>query len=57
MTKTATQSDPARTWFDVLRAARAAGDRDLEAMARRELDRLGIRVTIRKCQAQTGGAE
>ncbi len=49
-----THSDPARTWFDVLRAAKASGDRDLEAMARRELERLGIRVSIR--QPATEGA-
>ncbi len=42
-----TTNDPARTWFDVLRAANASGDRGLVAMARRELERLGIRVTIR----------
>lgn len=38
--------DPARTWFDVLRAARKSGDRELERMARRELEALGIRVAL-----------
>jgi hypothetical protein len=42
------ESDPARTWFQVMRAAREAGDRELEGLARQELDRLGFRVSIRR---------
>ena len=52
-----TTNDSAGTWFGVLRAARTSGDRELEAMARRELERMGIRVTIRKGQKPKGGAQ
>lgn len=47
MAGNSTQSD-ATTWFSVLRAARESGDRDLESMARRELDALGYRVVVRR---------
>jgi hypothetical protein len=52
-----TQSDPARTWFDVLRAAKASGDRQLEGMARRELEQMGIRVSIRQQPAPEGRSD
>ena len=42
------QSREPNTWFAVLRAAHEANDRDLAAMARRELDSLGYRVTVRR---------
>ena len=38
----------ADTWFSVLRAATASGDRELQVMARRELERLGFDVRVRK---------
>jgi hypothetical protein len=53
MSGTPSQSDP-NTWFAVLRAAREAGDRDLQAMARRELDSMGYRVVIRRDRDQPG---
>jgi len=40
------QSHEPTTWFAVLRAAREARDRDLETLARRELEALGYRVSI-----------
>lgn len=36
------------TWFAVLCAARASGDRALEELARRELDRDGYVVTVKE---------
>jgi hypothetical protein len=36
------------TWFAVLTAARAAKDRNLEAMARKELEVAGYRVTVHR---------
>jgi len=38
----------ASTWFAVLWAARESGDRDLERMARRELETLGYRVVFQQ---------
>lgn len=46
------QSDTAATWFVVLRASRESGDRELEALARKELEGLGYRVTIRRPRLQ-----
>ena len=37
----------ASTWFAVLRAAKESGDRDLERMARQELEAQGYRVVFR----------
>ena len=42
----------ANTWFAVLRAARAAGDRDLERMARQQLETLGYRVVFQRPKPQ-----
>ena len=47
MSGSSSQSD-ANTWFAVLRSARASGDRELETLARRELDGLGYRVVVRR---------
>jgi len=38
----------ATTWFSVFRAAAKSGDRDLQAIARRELEALGYRVAVRR---------
>ena len=38
----------ANTWFAVLRAARTTGDRDLERMAREQLEALGYRVVFQR---------
>jgi len=37
-----------QTWFAVLCSARTSGDRDLERMARQNLEEVGIRVIFRK---------
>ena len=43
----------ANTWFAVLRAAKAAGDRDLERMAREQLEALGYRVVFQRPKPAT----
>lgn len=43
-----TTSRDAATWFAVLRAATESGDRELQSLARRELEGLGYRVAIAK---------
>jgi len=43
----------ANTWFAVLRAAKAAGDRDVERMAREQLETLGYRVVFQRPKPAT----
>jgi hypothetical protein len=38
------QESSTDTWFQVLRSAHKSGDRTLESLARRELEKLGYRV-------------
>jgi len=43
----------ANTWFAVLRSAKAAGDRELERMAREQLEALGYRVVFQRPKPPT----
>jgi hypothetical protein len=48
-TRPSTQADgDPMVWFAVLGRARQTGDRELESVARREMERLGYRVTLRR---------
>ena len=47
----------ANIWFAVLRAARAAGDRGLERLARQELEALGYRVVFQRPKSEPRGRQ
>jgi hypothetical protein len=50
MKENSSQKSCADTWFQVLRSAHKSGDRALESLARRELEKLGYRVRPLKVQ-------
>ena len=49
--------DSPAAWFVVLERARQTNDFDLAARARRELERLGVRVTYQPTRANEAGSK